>query len=178
MLKLMKKAGCWHISYGIETGDTNIMKLIGKNLDLGKVEQSLKWTREVGMLSKGFFIIGHPLESHETIQKTIQLALKLPLDDMSVSMMTPFPGSKLHGIASEYGEFEDNWRKMNELEVVFVPKGLTKSELEKYSKELFRKFYLRPGQIINYLIRIAKNPKSLPRYVKGLKAFLKQTITF
>jgi len=178
MLKLMKRAGCWQISYGIETGDEEIMKFIGKNLDLVKVEQALTWTREAGMLSKGFFIIGHPKDSHETIQKTIKFALQLPLDDMSVSMMTPFPGSKLHGIASEYGEFEDNWGKMNELEVVFIPKGLTQHDLERYSKELFRKFYLRPRQIINYMGRIVQNPKSLPRYVEGLRAFLKETLTF
>jgi radical SAM superfamily enzyme YgiQ (UPF0313 family) len=129
------------------------------------------------MLSKGFFIIGHPRDSHETIRKTIRFALQLPLDDMSVSMMTPFPGSRLHSIASEYGEFDDDWRKMNELEVVFVPKGLAKHDLESYSRELFRKFYLRPRQIINYMGRIARNPKSLPRYAEGLRAFLKETVS-
>lgn len=174
ILSLMKKAGCWSISYGIETGDEEVMKFIGKNITLDKIEQAVRLTKKAGILSKGFFIMGHPIDTHDTIKKTIDFALRIPLDDISVSMMTPFPGSKLHNIASEYGEFEDNWKKMNELDVVFVPKGLTKNDLKRYSKEMLRRFYLRPRIVLNYMKRIAENPKGLPYYLKGLTAFLKE----
>ncbi len=174
ILSLMKKAGCWSISYGIETGDPEVMKFMGKNLTLDKVEKAVKWTKEAGMLSKGFFILGHPIDNHVTIKKTIEFALSIPLDDISISMMTPFPGTKLYEIASQYGEFENDWRKMNELDVVFIPKGLTKNDLEKYSREMFKRFYLRPARIMNYVGRIVKNPRSLPLYIKGFSAFLKE----
>lgn len=174
ILSLMKKAGCWSISYGIETGDPEVMKFIGKNITLDKIEQAVRLTKKAGILSKGFFIMGHPIDTHETIKKTIGFALSIPLDDISVSMMTPFPGSKLHNIASQYGEFEDNWRKMNELDIVFVPKGLTKDDLQRYSKEMLRKFYLRPRIMFNYMKRIIENPGSLPFYFRGLTAFLKE----
>ncbi|PIQ94083.1 MAG: hypothetical protein COY75_09965 [Nitrospirae bacterium CG_4_10_14_0_8_um_filter_41_23] len=177
ILNLMKRAGCWSISYGIETGDEEVMKFIGKNITLDKIEQAVKWTKKAGIFSKGFFILGHPVDTYNTIKKTIDFALRLPLDDISVSMMTPFPGSKLHEIASQYGEFEDNWKKMNELDVVFVPKGLTKDDLKRYSKEMFKRFYLRPRIVLNYMKRIAENPKGLPYYLKGFTAFLKE-ITF
>jgi hypothetical protein len=88
-------------------------------------------------------------------------------------MMTPFPGSRLYEIASQYGEFEDNWKKMNELDVVFVPKGLTKDDLKRYSKEMFKRFYLRLRIVLNYMKRIAENPKGLPFYLRGFTAFLK-----
>lgn len=174
ILSLMKKAGCWSISYGIETGDPEVMKFIGKNITLDKIEQAVRLTKKAGILSKGFFIMGHPIDTHETIKKTIGFALSIPLDDISVSMMTPFPGSKLHDIASQYGEFEDNWRKMNELDIVFVPKGLTKNDLQRYSKEMLRRFYLRPRIMFNYIKRIIENPGSLPFYFRGLTAFLKE----
>jgi anaerobic magnesium-protoporphyrin IX monomethyl ester cyclase len=174
ILSLMKKAGCWSISYGIETGDEKVMKFIGKNITLDKIEQAVRLTKKAGILSKGFFIMGHPIDTHDTIKKTIDFALRIPLDDISVSMMTPFPGSKLYNIASEYGEFEDNWKKMNELDVVFVPKGLTKDDLQRYSKEMFRRFYLRPRIMLNYMKRLAENPGSLPFYFRGLTAFLKE----
>jgi len=174
ILSLMKKAGCWSISYGIETGDPDVMRFIEKNITLDKIEQAVKWTKEAGMLSKGFFILGHPIDDHKTIKKTIDFALNIPLDDISVSMMTPFPGSKLHKIASQYGDFENNWRKMNELDVVFIPKGLTRDNLEKYSREFLRRFYLRPGRVINYMGRIIRNPRNLPLYMKGFSAFLKE----
>jgi anaerobic magnesium-protoporphyrin IX monomethyl ester cyclase len=174
ILHLMKRAGCWSISYGIETGDEEVMKFIGKNLTLDKIENAVRWTRKAGILSKGFFIMGHPIDTHDTIKKTINFALKIPLDDISVSMMTPFPGSKLYSIASQYGEFEDNWKKMNELDIVFVPKGLTEDDLHRYSKEMFRRFYLRPRIVLNYMKRITENPKGLPYYLKGFTAFLKE----
>ncbi len=177
ILGLMKKAGCWSISFGIETGDPEVMKFIGKNITLDKIEQAVKWTKEAGLLSKGFFILGHPTDNQETIKKTIGFALRIPLDDISVSMMTPFPGSKLHDIASQYGEFEDNWAKMNELDVVFVPKGLTKDDLRGYSKEMLRRFYLRPRIMLNYMKRVIENPGSLPYYLKGFAAFLKEIVS-
>lgn len=174
ILGLMKKAGCWSISYGIETGDPKVMKFIGKNITLNKIEEAVRWTKEAGILSKGFFIIGHPIDTHNTIKKTIGFALRMPLDDISVSMMTPFPGSKLYEIASQYGYFEDNWKRMNELNVVFVPKGLTENDMHRYSKEVFRRFYLRPRIVLNYIKRITENPRSLPFYLRGVTAFLKE----
>jgi radical SAM superfamily enzyme YgiQ (UPF0313 family) len=174
ILKIMKKTGCWSISYGIETGDEEVMKFIEKNITLEQVEQAVRLTNESGILSKGFFIMGHPVDTHETITKTINFALKIPLDDISISMMTPFPGSKLYQIASQYGQFENNWEKMNELDIVFVPKGLTKDDLRRYSKEMFRRFYLRPKIVLNYMKRIIENPKGFPNYAKGFSAFLKE----
>lgn len=175
LLRLMKRAGCWSISYGIETGDEGVMKFIGKKTTLDKIEQAVRWTKEAGLLSKGFFIIGHPVDTHETIRKTMEYALSLPLDDISISMMTPFPGSRIYDLASQYGEFTDDWTRMNELEAVFIPKGMTKPDLENYSRELYRKFYLRPSKIINYLGRVINAPRSLPLYLKGLSAFLRGT---
>jgi hypothetical protein len=63
---------------------------------------------------------------------------------------------------------------MNELDIVFVPKGLTENDMRRYSKEMFRKFYLRPRIVLNYMKRITENPKGLPYYLKGLTAFLKE----
>lgn len=177
ILSLMKKAGCWSVGYGIETGDPEVMRFIGKNLDLDKIEQATMWTRKMGMLSKGFFIIGHPIDTHDSIRRTIVFALQLPLDDMSVSMMTPFPGSRLYEIASGYGEFENDWGKMNELNVVFVPKGLTENDMYKYSKEILRRFYLRPRIVVNYIKRIIKNPKGMPYYMKGFTSFFKEVVS-
>jgi len=174
ILMIMKKAGCWSISYGIETGDAEVLKFIGKNITLEQVEKAVRLTKKAGILSKGFFIMGHPTDTHDTIKKTIDFALRIPLDDISISMMTPFPGSKLYQIASQYGQFENNWKKMNELDVVFVPKGLTKDDLRQYSKEMFRRFYLRPQIVLNYMKRIMENPKGFPNYVKGFSAFLKE----
>ena len=70
LLRLLKKAGCWHISYGVESGDPEILKRVHKNLDIAEIRQALAWTREAGMWTKGFFMVGFPGETHATLKAT------------------------------------------------------------------------------------------------------------
>lgn len=174
-LFLMKRAGCWQISYGIESGAQEILDFIKKRITLEQIETALKWTKEAGIETKGFFMLGHPTETIDTIEKTIKFAKRIDLDDFSIFKFTPLPGSEIYKVASQYGKFNDDWKKMNLLETVFVPKGLTKNELEKYSRLALRRFYLRPKIILVYLKRIIVNPRNLSKIFKGFIAFL-QTI--
>lgn len=172
ILKLMHKAGCWEIGYGIESGVQDILDLEQKRIDLAQVEQSVAWTKEAGILTKGFFMMGHPLENEETMRKTINFAKKIPLDDISVMMLTPFPGSELYNMAQHYGVFNNDWNKMNLLQPVFIPKGLDEETLNSYTRKMLRGFYLRPRIIWGYLLRIAKHPGTIFRILKGFYAFL------
>lgn len=131
MLLLMKKAGCWHISYGIESGNQDILKFEDKNVDLEHMRKVIDWTHKTGIFCKGFFIVGHPKETKNTIQDTIDFALNSKLDEISVFAMTVFPGSRLYEIAKDYGATENDWTRMNLLTPTFIPTGLTKDELNK-----------------------------------------------
>ena len=79
LLKLMRKAGCWEIGYGIESGVQHILNLEEKNINLAQVEQAVAWSKEAGILTKGFFMIGHPTENEETMSKSIDFAKKIVL---------------------------------------------------------------------------------------------------
>lgn len=171
LLKMMKKAGCWHISYGIETGDEEILKFIKKGITLEQVRKAVGLTQKAGIFAKGFFIIGHPKETKKTIEKTINLARSLPLSDASFFKMTPLPGCQLYQKAGRYGKFDDDWRKMNLMTAVFVPWGLNKKELDDYQKQAFREFYLRPRIIFSYLKRIFDNPAIGWQLIKGSLGF-------
>lgn len=172
ILDIMRRAGCWQIGYGIESGVQKILNFIRKKTNLEQIETALKWTKEAGIETKGFFMIGHPTETVDTIKSTIKFAKRVDLDDFSIFKFTPFPGSEIYKIADRYGKFDDDWEKMNLLETVFIPHGLTKNELETYSKLALRKFYFRPKIILSYVKRIMQNPKNLSRIFKGFLAFL------
>ena len=172
ILKLMHRAGCWEIGYGIESGAQHILDLEKKKINLAQVEQAVAWTKEEGILAKGFFMIGHPLENEETIIKTIDFAKKIPLDDISVMMLTPFPGSELYKIAHQYGFFNNDWSKMNLLQPVFIPRGLDEELLNTCTRKMLREFYLRPRIIFGYLLRMVKHPGTIFRILKGFNAFL------
>lgn len=174
MLKLMKKAGCWQISYGIESGSQRILDFIRKKISLDEVLNAVELSKKAGIMTKGFFILGHPTETRESIQTTIDFAKKIRIDDISVSLLTPFPGSLLYEIAGKFGKFEDDWNKMNLLQSVFIPDGLTAEEIDEYYKKILKEFYLRPSIILSYLCRLIENPAIAWRICKAGMSLLKR----
>ena len=172
-LALMKKAGCWQISFGIESGSQEILTTIHKNVTLAQIGRAVGLCRDAGILSKGFFIVGHPGETKHTLKQTLDFALKLPLDDISVTMLTPFPGTEIYERAAEFGEFDSDWSRMNLFNTVFIPHGLTREDLEQSQRMMLRNFYLRPRIILGYLRRLAGNPAMLKGLVAGSLAFFR-----
>jgi radical SAM superfamily enzyme YgiQ (UPF0313 family) len=175
LLSLMKSAGCWHISYGIESGDPNILKGMKKNLNIEQIKKAVRWSKEAGVYTKGFFMVGFPEESEASLSATLSLAKSLHLDDISVMQLTPFPGSQLYETAEQHGEFERDWRKMNTLDTVFIPHGFSRRDLEAARAEILRKFYLRPGIIFRQIRRVALNPRVALSLLKGFFSFLRAT---
>jgi anaerobic magnesium-protoporphyrin IX monomethyl ester cyclase len=173
LLGLMRRAGCWHISYGIESGDPDILKAMHKHLDVEQIRQALTWSRESGMRTKGFFIVGFPGETPASLARTKAFACSLPLDDISVMQMTPFPGSELYGMADQYGSFTRDWRKMNVLNTVFVPHGFTRADLEQARNDILKAFYLRPGVIWRQGLHALRHPSLIPGVLGGFRAFRK-----
>ena len=173
LLMLMRKAGCWQISYGIESGVSSILEAVHKNIDLEQVRRALSWTREAGIRTKGFFMVGFPGETLETLETTRQFALSLPLDDISVMQLTPFPGSELYREAARLGAFDCDWRKMNTLNSVFVPEGLTRDDLDIARDSLLRSFYLRPRVLATHAVEAIRRPRLLVHLARGAKALFR-----
>jgi radical SAM superfamily enzyme YgiQ (UPF0313 family) len=174
ILKLMRAAGCWQISFGIESGSQGILDLVNKGITLDQIRNAADLCQDAGIKSKGFFIIGHPGETRETLRVTLDFALKLPLNDISVSLMTPFPGSEIYDRASEFGTFDANWENMNLLNAVFVPNGLTREELVSAQKVLLKRFYLRPRIIAEYAVRLMQRPSLARGFWNGFKSLLQK----
>ncbi len=172
LLKMMKRSGCWQISYGIESGNQKILDFAKKEITLGQIEKAVRLTHKAGILTKGYFIFGLPYETEETMKKTIRFAKKIPLDDMSVFTLTPFPGSEMFDIAEQHGKVEKDFERMNLLDVVYVPKGLSKKKLLHYQQRFMKRFYLRPRIVANYILRLFFNPSNMIRMLMALKGFL------
>lgn len=152
-LKFIKSKGCWAIAFGIESGDEGILKTIKKDISLDRARDVIHWCRTLGIKTKGFFIIGHPTESIETINKTIALACELELDDVLVTFNTPIPGSQQYAEVDKYGIlYKTDWSQFNCWYPVFVPFGLTQEILFQKHREFYRRFYLRPRMIWRYFL--------------------------
>jgi len=158
LLKLMKKAGCWSIHYGVESGSQRLLDLIGKGIILSEVRNAVKWTKTVGIEVKAFFMIGLPTETEEETQGTIDFTKELDPDWIQVTITTPYPGTKLYDIAKKDGtlksfKWEDyqTWVGWANKELVYTPKGRDSKELKILQKKAMRDFYFRPQFVLRQL---------------------------
>lgn len=100
LLEELKKANCKIIFYGIEFGNQRILDLCKKGFTIEQVKETIEITSKVGISSYGYFMMGYPTETVETVEDTINLAIKLALDygmdSAGFSIVTPFPGTGLY----------------------------------------------------------------------------------
>ena len=95
LLELMYRSGCRELHFGIETGNPDILESLGKGITMEQVRKAVRWTSDVGIMAKGYFMLGLPNDTDETMQQTIQFASELELDEAMFSLTTPFPGTRL-----------------------------------------------------------------------------------
>ncbi len=168
LLELAKSGGCWQVMYGIETASQPILDFYRKGITPEQVEKAVRNTKKAGLKAKGFIMFGNPLETHESIQVTIDFIKRIPLDDVSISYFTPFPGSAIYNEVEKYGAFDRDWAKMSCFDIVFVPNGFTEEELRQCVKKAFRQFYFRPRILASYLSRLTSWTQSKALLSSGL----------
>ncbi len=155
LLTKMKKSGCYAVGLGIESGNQEILKRANKKLDLKVIPGVLKDLRRIGIESYGFFILGLPGETRETLRETVDFALKNQFDRVWFNLFTPYPGSA--AFASWLGHrklSEIDWDKHDCSTAVVRMGKIPPRELEKWQKKALLRFYLRPRIFFNLLARL------------------------
>ena len=154
MLQLMGQAGCWYISWGIESGNEQILKHAHKGAYPDKAERALMWAKKAGINNWGYFIIGLPGETEETIRETIEFSKKLPLDIALFHVAAPYPGTPFFFEVVENGWFRPGTRweqvDMDKGTVLDYP-NLSAEKLLYWQKRAWREWAFRPGPILTYL---------------------------
>jgi radical SAM superfamily enzyme YgiQ (UPF0313 family) len=154
MLQTMARAGCWLIAWGIESANEQIRKRIRKGTSDEKIVQALEWSKKAGIMNWGYFIIGLPGETEETIQQTIAFSKELPLDLALFHIAAPYPGTPFFFEVVENGWFRlgTTWEEvdMDESTVLDYP-GLPAERIEYWARRAFREWALRPGPMWTFL---------------------------
>ncbi|HEX7975057.1 MAG TPA: B12-binding domain-containing radical SAM protein [Anaerolineales bacterium] len=154
LLLLMGKAGCRLISWGIESGNEQILKHAHKGAYPDKAERALVWAKKAGIMNWGYFIIGLPGETEATIRDTINFAKKLPLDIALFHVAAPYPGTPFFFEVVKEGWFRPGTRweqvDMDKGTVLDYP-NLPAERLLYWQKKAFREWAFRPGPMITYL---------------------------
>lgn len=157
MLKKMKEAGVWQISFGIESGSQKIHDKLGKKITLEQVRTAVSTAKECGLETLGFFILGHHEETVETAMETINFSIELDLDLAKFSIIMPYPGTALFKLwERENRILTYDWSKYachNNKTPVYNHPNLTFKQLTQLYKKAYRDFYLRPAYIKNRLAK-------------------------
>jgi len=162
-MKLMKRAGCWQIAYGIESGSQRVLDVVKREVRLPRMLETLRRTREAGIRVKGLFMMGHPTEDEGSLAETVEFLRRAPLDLAQITKFTPFPGTPAYATIRQHGRFDEDWDRMNAMQWLFVPHGLTPEVLERWFRRAYRTFYTRPDVLWGLARTLAGEPRYLRR---------------
>jgi anaerobic magnesium-protoporphyrin IX monomethyl ester cyclase len=161
-LRLMRQAGCFMIAWGLESGSEEVLKRARKGTNPTRIRQAITWSHNAGIKNWGYFIIGLPGETVDTIGQTIALAKSIPVDIALFHIATPYPGTPFY-----YEAVANGWIKMNQWEdydmyshTVLNYPHLSSQQLEYWAKRAAREWSLRPGPMMTFL-KGAANPDTL-----------------
>lgn len=178
ILKMMKKAGCFSVGFGCESGDPEMLKTIKKKITVEQIRQALAWANEAGLKSQCFFVFGNPGETAATVKSTVDLAVEIKPVLAFFNMMVPYPGTEaydLHygatGAPMDTVRWED-WVAVGPHSTIQVP-GVP--SLERAVADANRRFYLRPRQIVR-MLRHVTNLNELWQLVRGATALTLQIL--
>ena len=174
LLKLLRSAGCWMVSLGIESGAPEILLRHKAKADFSEMKTAVKNIQKAGLRAKGLFMLGLPGETENTVKMTADFIESLRLDDMNMTKFTPFPGSPIYQHIREEGTFGENWMLMNCLNFVFIPQGIkSKERLDQLYKQFIRNFYTSKNWISKFGLLCFQCPHSVGRIIKNFPIFLK-----
>src|SRR5947199_1514400 len=114
-------------------------------------------------------MMAHPTEGEDSLEETVQFLRTAPLDLVQITKFTPYPGTPSYATIRQHGRFTEDWERMNAMNWVFVPHGLTAEVLERWFRRAYRTFYTRP----DVLWGLARALAGEPRYLRRLAAYVR-----
>jgi hopanoid biosynthesis associated radical SAM protein HpnJ len=172
-LRAMKEAGCRLLVVGFESGDPAILRNIKKGATVEQAFAFMKNCKRLGIAVHGDFQIGHPGETHETIERTIQFAMKLDPETMQVSISHPYPGTEFFRYLQEHGylvtaDMTDECG--HQLPNLQYP-GLNRKEIVEAVENFYGRYYFRPKVVFRILRRAIFDVRECRRLFTEAKEF-------
>lgn len=143
MIAALKDAGLFSIKYGVETADQDLLNEIKKNIKISEVVEGVELTKRAGVKVHLTFTFGLPSDTEQTIENTIQLACRLPVDTVQFSITTPYPGTKMYEQYKANGWLlHENWDEyLGSHRAVSRTANFTAEQLENAVKSAYARFW-------------------------------------
>lgn len=176
-LQAMKRAGCWLVAFGYESGHAETLARTKKGTTLEENVQAAKWAKEAGLLTFGFFLIGMPWETREHLEATRRHIFELDPDFLELHIAVPYPGTELHAEAVACGLIQESVLGKDYFNAPTVGTvALSMPEIEKFRRDTLLKFHLRPSYIWRKLRHAGSDRRILSNYFRFGMRLLKNTL--
>lgn len=160
LLKLMKKAGCHMLRFGVESGVQDILNTVKKGIKIEQTIHDFKLTHKYSLDTHAHCMLGMPGETEDTIKQTLKFIKKIDPTIITFGICTPYPGTRLFDeVLQVHPEVEDGSQcDLTRLHTnaffndVFT--DLSNEQLNKWMKKIYREFYFRPGYLLKWMTRI------------------------
>jgi len=173
--RAMGRAGCRYVDIGIESFHQPILDYIGKELKVETVYTAVENLRAAGVEPELNVLLGScPLETHETMEKTFKELVKLDVDYVLFSVCTPFPHTRFNEVAKREGwMIKPRYEAIDPIKQSFISyPHLTRDQLEKALRSMYRRFYFRPRYLWRRL-RQVRGPRDMLNKVRAALSILR-----
>ncbi len=175
---LLRKAGCYRVHLGVETGSDRVMKLAKKKISVEQVRKGVALAKKHRFVILTYFMFGLPGETWEDAIKTFDLALELDTDYAEFSITIPYPGTESYDESLKEGIIpEDYWRHFTQsptpcFMIPYVIENLMgKKELTEIRDIAIKKFYFRPKYMLRELFKVRSMGEFMKKAKMGLGLF-------
>ena len=177
-MQWMKKAGCALVTVGYESANRDILININKRITPDMILEFSRNTRKAGLLVHGCFMAGNRGETRETLEESLQLALKMMNDTMQFFPLMTYPGTKDYDWAKKEGlltisDYSDYVTEDGCHNSVLKMPDMTSDEIRQWCDYARRKYYLRPKYILYKIMQQIQHPSEMRRTFKAAKRFVK-----
>jgi radical SAM superfamily enzyme YgiQ (UPF0313 family) len=173
-----RKAGCRMISFGVETGSDEGLRLLKKNTTTAQIRDVFRWCRELGILTIADFMIGLPFErSADDVKRNVDFLLELDPDYAQFAILSLFPNTEIFADAAGRGLIDPaRWQEFARqpttgFYVDHWEEYIALDELLRLQRESYRKFYLRPRYIWRSIISTCSWHEFTSKLQGALKIF-------
>lgn len=182
VLQALRDAGCTYIAYGFESGSQEILDRVRKHTTIEQMVGVVRMTKEAGIRIRGYFMLGLPGETADHVRRTIAFAKKLDVELASFTLFVPLPGSLDYRRAQQSGQFDpDYWKRQvlpefNFLDrPIYVPDGMTESELLALHRSAYQQYYFRPKTLLRRIVSV-RGLEDLMTMASGAKTLIANTL--
>jgi radical SAM superfamily enzyme YgiQ (UPF0313 family) len=177
LLAHLKEAGCQGIHYGVEAGTAKILQILNKGITIRNVKKVFDLTRHYKIPILAYFMIGNPAETRDDILTTFRVMKELNPDFVHMTILTPFPGTKIYLDGLKSGRIKKDYWKEFALNPTpdFTPphwdEYFSREELSELLVQGYKSFYIRPSYILKRIVSVRSLPELKKKAFAGLKVF-------